>query len=573
MLIASGALLVLLTWTLSAMVIVSLGLLPSGATGRQLPRGPLVRGAVWWGLLILTLLAYAVNLAFPLQSSTAGIIVLCALLGAGVPGWWVWRRRSPERGRPRTAVVVGAVAVVATLAVAALGPVTNYDSGLYHLQAIRYAAEYATIPGLANVYFPLGYSNAEFPLAALMGVGPWGLEGYRLINGLVIVLALFDLVVRARERHRGAGFYVLLTGMTVVIITMLPLADYWVTSPTQDSTVFVVTVVATAYVADVVTRTRWMHAAGVAAALILLLGLLRPTMAAFALGCLVVLVTVWWRRRSSSDRRQVVTLAGVMVVATGIAAVLAAARDYLLSGWLQYPLSIVAFDVPWRAANPTDPRTATLGAARDPEDLWAAAEGWGWIPAWIERLPHQWESYAAVLLLAAAVVMVALASRSGPVRMRALLLAVLPSALAVAFWWLFTPPSFRFAWGPIFTLGTIPLGWVLWRLRVNGRRRLPHLAPLLAVSVMIGIALVTLSIRTDFASMTQRNEWQAGVTVPYVVSPPESGEVAVAVNPAGLEYLTPISGEQCWLAFPTCSPQMAGTVRLRGPGIADGYLP
>ena len=56
-------------------------------------------------------------------------------------------------------------AAVVYLAVAALGPVTNYDSGLYHLGAIRYAADFATIPGLANLYFPFGYGNAEFPLA------------------------------------------------------------------------------------------------------------------------------------------------------------------------------------------------------------------------------------------------------------------------------------------------------------------------------------------------------------------------------------------------------------------------
>ncbi len=69
------------------------------------------------------------------------------------------------------------------------------------------------------------------------------------------------------------------------------------------------------------------------------------------------------------------------------------ARDYVLSGWLQYPLSVHAFDVDWLAPNPIDVRTATLGAARDPLDLWAAADGWGWIPTWIGGLASQWETY------------------------------------------------------------------------------------------------------------------------------------------------------------------------------------
>lgn len=573
MLVASGTLLVLMTWLAATGIVATLGLLPSLLTNPQGGRWRVTRRALWWGLLVLAIAAYAINLSAPLHSLQAGLLLGALGLLMGVPGWWLLRRRRPGAAMRPPLVPVGVLAMVGiTLAIAALGPVTNYDSGLYHLQAIRYAADFPTLAGLANVFFPLGYANAEFPLAAVMGLGPWGFDGFRLINGLVIVLALVDLALRAGTPRRGAGFWVLLVGMTVVVITMLPLSDYWVTSPTQDSTAFVITIVASAYLADAITQRRWIGSAAVLVALSTLLVMLRPTMAVFALGALIVLGAVAWRRRPSRDEGLGrATLATVVVVI--LAGVASTARDYVLSGWLQYPLSIHAFDVPWRAADPTDPRTATLGAARDPSDLWTAAQGWGWIPAWFGRLPFQWETYAFLLLAGVAVALVLLTARQGSLRLRALALGVTPSVLAIAFWWLLTPPSFRFSWGPLFSLTTIPIGWALWRLQVQGRSLLTSSAPALAASVMIVVSIITLSIRIDYASMTQRQEWRAGVSIPYVVAPPEPGDVTVAVNPAGLEHLVPVSGEQCWLAFPTCSPQMAGTVRLRGEGIGSGYLP
>ena len=98
--------------------------------------------------------------------------------------------------RPRTVtihrqlaqwILLGSLAVaVMYLAAAALGPVTNYDSWLYHLGAIKYAGDFATIPGLSNLYFPFGYNTSLYPLGAFLGNGPWAGGGYRLANGLIV---------------------------------------------------------------------------------------------------------------------------------------------------------------------------------------------------------------------------------------------------------------------------------------------------------------------------------------------------------------------------------------------------
>lgn len=473
-------------------------------------------------------------------------------------------------------MVVGVVRGVSYLAVAALGPVTNYDTGLYHLGAIAYAGDYRSIPGLANLYFPLGYANAHFPLAAFLGNGPWDGIGYRLINGLLVAALAADLLLRGWRRARGVGFFILAVGSAATMVPLVALSDYWVTSPTSDSAVLVLGVVASADLGDAMARPALAASSGsVAVMLGILTVMLRPTMIVFAIACMVLWLALLWR----APRDFKVRGAPLLVFCVGlIAGVVMSVRDVILSGWLQYPLSLVPVNVPWRAADPAQYRTPTLGAARNPDDLWAAAEGWGWVSAWFSRLPQQWEVFEFAALAAASIFLVILAARvARPLRGRALLLLMTPSMAAVIFWWVATPPSFQFIWGPLFTLVGIPAGWRLWRLWCRGEGRWPAKAvwmTALGVAVpIVGVVAFSALARFDASGLTEQRTWSLGVDVPYAVAPVPPAAVREAALSSGLEVLIPTESDQCWSAYPLCTPHAGGSARLRGPAIQEGFLP
>jgi hypothetical protein len=585
--IVVGTVLVLGTWAVVLVLLALLGLAPAVLVAGRRWSLASVRASLWWGLAIAAVSVMVINQWFPLRSPSAALAFGCVALPLAVAGMLLARRARKTSGDRlhivlrRWPVIVIAVLAIATIymAVAALGPVTNYDSGLYHLGAIRYAGDFSTIPGLANLYFPFGYANSEFPMAAFLGNGPWSGEGFRLLNGLIMIAGGVDLTLRLISRRLSVGTFVLMMGVAVAWLSMIALSDYWVTSPTSDSAVFLLTIVTVAYLADTLSgRRRWVPDAAVAVVLTFVLSSLRPMMVIFALPLIAVVLLWGWRARGTRLAAEHSKVAIGLTLGVGVLGAFAiAARDYVLSGWLQFPLSVLPFAVDWRAPDPTWARTATLGAARDPSDLWNAAENWDWIGVWVAALPRQWETYAFTVLAAVAVIAVLLARPHG-LRVKALLLVMSPSAIAVVVWWLATPPSFRFIWGPLFTLAAIPIGWAgerLYRTRrpgiIVGSRALMlwSLAVVVAILPVVGYSAL---VRLQVDAITDSRTMVIGpISLTYAVAPVPVAETREQVIDEALTVLIPTRSDQCWDAYALCTAQLGGPIGLRGPTLQDGF--
>lgn len=574
-----GASLVVVTWALTSLIVVALGFLPALLTSRGQVELRATRRAAWWGVAILGVFALALSLGLPVRSSFAAAAVVFAALGLGLAGLRVARKRGwregswgSTRGLSRWAMFGAFTLATVFLAVAAVGAVTNYDSGLYHLGAIHYAADHGSVVGLANLYGPLAYATVEFPLAALFENGPLGAEGFRALNGFFVVLACADLLWRAGERRWSAGTFVLAAGLVFVLLPMLPTVDYWVTSPTQDSSVFVLTVVTSGYLADAITRRRWVPDASVVAALCILLVMLRPTMVAFGLAVFALLAVRWLHTRNRAGGEATKPAVACISLMAILAALVVVARDYLLSGWLQYPLSVYAFDVPWRAADPVGIRDATLGFARDPDNWQNSVSGFGWVAVWLKSAPTKWEFWLLGVGLVAAFVALLIARRISTVRIRPLAATLAPSILATAVWWLASPPSFRFAWGPLFTLASIPLGWAAWRVATARKLRL-RIAKLAGWCVAMAASVATVTaIATAPGWSTPLTPVETGPFSFAVVSPVVPATMRVKLG-ADLQGVQPTATDQCWAVYPLCTPTPTGALRKRGADWSDGLLP
>ena len=84
----------------------------------------------------------------------------------------------------------------------AAGSDAFYDAGLYHLAAMKWASQYAIVPGLANLHLRLGFTSSVHLLAAMMNQGVWAGNGNHVLNGFFLV-SLAAMVLRAFGVIRG----------------------------------------------------------------------------------------------------------------------------------------------------------------------------------------------------------------------------------------------------------------------------------------------------------------------------------------------------------------------------------
>ncbi len=594
------AIAVFATWAVVAGWVLLLG---SAAGSLARPRvGALggLRVALWFGFAVLVLLVLIPNLFLPLVGAGELIVLLLATVLAAV-AWFVVGRRSRAGTRVRHWVRPGwwTIVPIASLVLLLLvlahhfsGPLTNYDSGLYHLNAIQFAAEYPTIPGLANLQDRLGTNVSSFNLAAVLANTPWGLDAARLTVGLFVFLLSADVSLRlldgSRRSRRLPGTYVLMLAAMLAAPFLLANPGYWVTSPTADTVAFVMTVVAGAYLADAVTsrNTTWAAVALVTASLA---ASVRTQLWVFAFLVAAALLVLWWTdptRRSRPRRRpRVLTLAGAIVSVAVLATMMV--RDVVLSGWLLFPAGYLPVPVAWRVPDTTAVREWLLSWAREPGvSPEQTLNSWTWLWPWVGRSLDDWAVRGALGLAALALVALLALHRTGTTERTgprvagwAWLLALAPAlgTLAVWFW---TAPDPRFAWGALVLAGAVPAAFALIRIADTAPTVAALRAPVpivlsagfMAAAVLPPAVAGLSQIRGYVAEGYEYRTYAFGpISVVTSVNPVPAPVVEDFVLPSGQTVQVTVGGDQCWSAFPLCRPYADPNLRFRGSSIEDGF--
>ena len=587
----TGIFLVALSWLVFLAAISLLGYPFAHLLNKKQSGVTIFRDSIWLGLLIAIIAILIMGIFLPLRSATA-LAVFALLVMTAASSTLLIRRKRPRIKRVSLNLTTSNLLLFAALtialvylAAAAIGPVTNYDSGLYHLGAIKYAGEYAAIPGLANLYFPFGYNTSLYPVGAFLGNGPWNGNGFRLANGFLILLLVTDLASRLiKGKEKGSklstGTYFLLIATPLTLVPLVSLSDYWVTSPSSDAAVLVITLISVAYLLDTLTsKNMAISNASVSFVAAVIAFSLRPTMAVF----LIVLTFVLLYRlvRVGSLRRvQLVIPAGLGMLLL----VTQSTRDYFLSGWLQYPLSLFSFNVPWLAVDPADNRAATLGNARNPLDIWGSVDGFTWVGPYLSRLPSQWETYfVAVLALIAIVLLATVKLLRRKLLWRTVILAEIPIIGAVITWFFFSPPTFRFGWGPVFCLFFILIAFSvksLYETAVppNNLGKLISLKKLLLVPALSLMLILVVGFNIVFRfqadTISQISTWSLGpFAISYKLAPVVDAPTTEVTVSSGLTLTSPTLSDQCWDNYPLCTPSVLPTISLRGENLQEGLLP
>jgi hypothetical protein len=521
----------------------------------------MIRVSLYYGIAILIAITVVANPFIPLRSPSALAIVLGAIALAVLATLWIRLRTEftvsslswkPLRGLNLLLIVALAV-VLGWMLIASSRAPTNYDSGLYHIPAIWYSAEYQTIPGLTNLYHSFGFSNSLTTIAAWISNGPMGLESYRVVNSVFFLILFIDIALRfTSNRRTSVGTKVLLVSLAVFVAPMIGMVDYWVTSPTFDTPVAILTFISVAALADCLTARR-IQSADITIAL-LTLGIAASMrqhywfLFAFTAGTLLWVV---YRRAGGRER----LLYWIGIVFAFVIFIVMIARDYILSGWVMYPYKTVSFNVDWIAPDPSALISATKLWARSPTPAYQqAVDGWGWIRPWLGANLTSWVFIGILVALVAALVLLLISRKFW--RPRSLMALLVPQLLFLATWFFAGAPHVRYVWAPLLLLGILPLAWAWQSLGTRGKFSgiLSRLA-ILAISVEL-LAAVVLAALVIWPRLS--------------VDLPDIQVETVPLN-STIDLLIPQGTDQCWENFPVCSGMSSEGLNPRGSEITDGF--
>ena len=582
---------VLVTWALVLAWSVLVGGFAGVLAGRRVGALAGIRVAMWFGFAVIVLSLLVTNLFVPLVGGTAiGVMVIVTLLAVGALVV-VWRRGGGGSAERSLGFAWWTLVPMAALALTLLfiahsfaGPLTNYDSGVYHLQAIQFAAEYPTIPGLANFQDRLGTNISSFSVAAFLANLPWGIEAFRLLVGLFVSLFSADVVLRLLDRRatgrRQAGTIALLLSMLVAGPFLFGDPTHWVTSPTPDTISMLLTLVAGAYFVDAFVlpadgRT-WAATAAVVAALA---ASVRTQLWVFAAFVVLGLLIRWWLGRRGRRDAFYGSPGLVWLAAAGVAAlvVVQMVRDVILSGWLLFPASVVPLPVDWRVPDPAESRIWITSWARDPNGTPESTTGnWDWVGSWIGRSVDDWAVRGAIGMLAL-FVLVLLLRRSlqrpephvAAVHGLNWLLLLLPVAATAAVWFVAAPDP-RFIWGVIALAGIIPAAVAL--SEVDADVVVPLVAGFAAAALLPAAVVGVANIRGMVAEGAELRTYSFGpLAVAAYVNPVPSNPLKEFTVGTGQVLVSPVDTETCWLAFPQCRPYPDPLLEFRGDRVEDGF--
>jgi len=544
--------------------------------------------AFWIGLAGVTLLLLCWNFFLPISGWTTIVVLTLGTLGL----WWVRPALATLFARARRpSSLITMLLILAALWVGnlSLGALDNYDSGLYHLQVVRWAEQYPAIPGIGNLDGPLAFNNSSLLFDAMLSAGPWQGRSNHLANGLFVLVFLWQAIVAgarlaAGERRPRRLFEFMLLAPAVGVGLRGRVSAFVTDLPTS----LVVLVAATAFYAmltdedDAGLETDFRVVA--IAALVALAVTFKTNAAIFAAICFPLTIALWLKRTRPDRVRRSHTLPWAL----GVVTVLAAAwtgRGIVLSGYPLFPTNVAALPVEWRVpAEHAEAEFAYIvhsGRASTRNLPVVAGEVGlrGWVPSWARLAlddPYEIAVPVAVAILAL-VAWIALCRRdlSDARNSRPWWLAV-PIAAAVGSWFVVAPEP-RYIMPYLWSLAALAASQAGAIALDAASSRARHF--LLLTAAGLGFSPVLVSPLTGTSRALRSNPFLT-VVKENVNRPGSDLWFQPLAGKANLHTYRTRSGlhlnvatDQCWDTPLPCTPNPAPNLRLRDPtNMAKGFV-
>jgi hypothetical protein len=448
---------------------------------------------------------------------------------------------------------------------AAMNALTNgfcHDTLLYHLAAVRWVADFGSVPGLANLHGRLGFNSALHPLAALFGA-PFGIAvGGEFVNPAVVLctcaVLLQGIRLNRKEFFTQGSVY---AGLLLPLVLRLVFSEC-LSSPQPDVAGVAIAVLVTWHLREILLEAKMIAGADQAPFLRCLMAsslavMFKLSYAVFGLAAAALAIAVIFIRQR---RFTAIFHPAVLVFVFFIPWV---CRGYITSGYPFYPseTGVIQFDWTVPREKASSDKNWVLSWARDPSRDWQSVlANNDWLRPWLATTAADPLVRKSLLLGAAGLILCLI---SAPWRWRIASFfqcccLIAPVILSLIFWFL-TAPDPRFAGATIWALAA-DVAFLPFACLVSVR---------LLLRVLIAVLIASFVGLESFEGVNRlRREHEQ---CPNFVGGP--GELVSCLTYSGLAVWVPVKGD---LAGPWKIPAAPANsfdprLELRGKTFRDGF--
>ncbi|RCH54073.1 hypothetical protein DJ568_14415 [Mucilaginibacter hurinus] len=434
----------------------------------------------------------------------------------------------------------------------------NYDTGLYHTQAIKWIEEYPAIPGLANLHGRFGFNPNVFSLFALTSLSSVFSQHIYSINFTVFVIVVPWFIntiygIFFKQGLTGIVFFMVMLLLTVLLLTGN------LTSPSPDFISLVFTIFVFAYTAGLTTAGRPFTFGNYLP--VLILSAYVVTVKLSVLPLLLLPLLLLYRVKISARQWCILLFIPVVIMLPWLT------RNVILSGWLIYPFpSLDLFGFDWKV--PLDKAAgeheSVTGWARNPGPAYAASAHMAitdWFPLWWMQLKVYEQAFITTGLVLPLISLVFQVIN----RLKAnyIVTCIVITALSGSLFWVLTAPVLRFGLAFIVAGISVLLLAVKWRIPATFK-------PVLILNILIALLFCAETGRARSYIKNSVYHLNSVVVKPAILPNPV-GSYFLEHKINGIRLYEPLPGDQCFDHGLPCTPYPDPNIVLRGNTVSAGF--
>ncbi|WP_426493669.1 LIC_10190 family membrane protein [Leptospira interrogans serovar Grippotyphosa] len=447
-----------------------------------------------------------------------------------------------------------------------LNPPFAYDSGLYHIQSIKWIQEYSVVPGLANLHGRFGFNPNIFTIFALTPLKEIFKQEIFSVNFVIYSILVLHSINRIYKILKQEGFTNSFLLHSIVLFLILE-QFMSLSSPTPD----LISIVLPLYILTNLPKNEngihsKLNLENYFSSIILSVYTISVKLATIPLCILILLLII---RYKFDGKKLLIVISIIFLILLPWLI-----RNVILSGYLIYPFSAIdIFNFDWKVPlnAVVSEKLSITGWARNPGEGYKEAaqmKFWEWFPIWWNTISKLNRLFIVISFLSP--IFIFIYSLFKKIKIDFQTFAILFTSWIGVIFWILLAPDIRFGKAFLGVSAISPLLYFNFKINFFPIKISKTSKQIILVFIFIIISVFLINRRTYNRCKNFIRENSAFFVRPKKIEIPQNLEFK-KIQMNDLEVFIPAEGDRCYDYEIPCMPYKNYSLILRGKTLQSGF--